>query len=202
MDNYKIAKTLLDCDFKIYLSDKFKLHVYVKPGHPNIMKKSSDISNELKEKIVQIVAMRYNQETNSLNLSEFYHDPGKHIFSLSFPLSLNNYVIFLFIVTALVDNHFCALFQSILLTTVLDTAVQLVPNIQVLNLTGNKFTFIDRLSTLKARFKNLKVLLLGDNLLKDINLIDPIKNLNLEELTLWGNPFCDGYSMRKNEYVR
>lgn len=177
VDNYKIAKTLLDCDFKIYLSDKFKLHVYVKPGHPNIMKKSSDISNELKEKIVQIVAMRYNQETNSLNLSEFYHDP------------------------ALVDNHFCALFQSILLTTVLDTAVQLVPNIQVLNLTGNKFTFIDRLSTLKARFKNLKVLLLGDNLLKDINLIDPIKNLNLEELTLWGNPFCDGYSMRKNEYV-
>ncbi|XP_051155759.1 nuclear RNA export factor 1-like isoform X2 [Leptopilina boulardi] len=177
VDNNKIAKTLLNCDCKIFLRESFKLHVYVKPGHPNLLTKSSDISSTLKEKIVQIVALRYNQETNTLNLSEFHHDP------------------------ALVDNHFCALFQPLLLTTVLDTAVQLVPNIQGLNLNGNKFTLIDRLSTLKDRFKNLKTLQLGDNLLKDINLIEPIRNLNLEELVLYGNPFYNSYIMRKSEYV-
>ncbi|XP_033207887.1 nuclear RNA export factor 1-like [Belonocnema kinseyi] len=172
VDDSSTAKKLLQCDNKIRLNDSFRLHVYVQPGYPQC-----NINDDLKDRLAKAMTKRYCQEKNSLDLSRFHRDPD------------------------LADDYFCALFQPFLLTTVLDIATEHIPNLHALNLEGNKFHSFDRLSTLKRRFQNLKILHIGDNKIKYINQIDPIKDLKLDELRLSGNPFCLKYNLRQSDYV-
>ena len=51
------------------------MQVRVRPGVPPV-----DIDDSLKERLKQAMGKRYVQETNALNLSKFYHDPGKKNF--------------------------------------------------------------------------------------------------------------------------
>ena len=55
---------------------------------------------------------------------------------------------------------------------------------------------------LKLKLPKLKILHIGDNLIKDIDELDAIKDLNLEELKLAGNPICKKYEVRQNEYIK
>lgn len=56
------------------MTDGFKLRVKAKPGFP-----ICEIDDKLKERLKQAMVKRYVQETNALDLSKFYHDPGKKI---------------------------------------------------------------------------------------------------------------------------
>lgn len=134
---------------------------------------------------------------------------------------------FLFI-TDLIADYFCALFRPVMLKAVLDLVSEHIPNLEALNLDGNKLLLIDKLSVLSKKFTKLKILYLGDNKvidstgnllhifcrlyrdlftdnilqIKEINQLDVIKDLKLEELKLAGNPLCNKYKSRQNDYIR
>ncbi|XP_070164078.1 nuclear RNA export factor 1 [Polyergus mexicanus] len=172
VDDHKTASALLNCDRKITMTDGFKLQVRVKPGFPQC-----EIDDKLKEQLKQAMSKRYVQETNALDLSKFHRDPD------------------------LIGDYFCALFRPAMLMTVLDIVGEHIPTLEALNLEGNKLQNIDRLSVLNKKFSNLKILYISDNKIKDIHQIDAIKDLKLEELKLIGNPVCNKYKSRQNDYI-
>ena len=67
------------------------------------------------------------------------------------------------------------------------------PELEALNLGGNKLDMVETLLILKLELPKLKILHIGDNEIKDIKEIDVIKDLELEELKLAGNPICNDY---------
>ncbi|KYQ54883.1 Nuclear RNA export factor 1 [Trachymyrmex zeteki] len=172
IDDYKTAIALQSCDYKITMSDGFKLQVKVKPGFPVY-----DIDDKLKERLKQAMGKRYVQDTNALNLSKFHLDPD------------------------LCSDYFCALFHPVMMMTVLDIVAEYIPNLEALNLEGNKLQNIERLNLLTKKFSKLKILFIGDNKIRDIHQLDAIKNLKLDELKLTGNPVCNKYKSRQNDYV-
>lgn len=50
-----------------------------------------------------------------------------------------------------------------MLMTVLDIVGEHIPNLEALNLEGNKLQSIDRLNVLSKKFSNLKILYISDN---------------------------------------
>ncbi|KAI4502639.1 hypothetical protein M0802_002551 [Mischocyttarus mexicanus] len=172
VDDHKTASALLSCDHKITTTDGFKLHVRVKPGFPHC-----EINDKLKEQLKQAMVKRYVQENNALDLSKFHQDPD------------------------LVNDYFCALFRPVMLMTVLEIVAEYIPNLEALNLDGNKLNLIDRLFVLHKKFPKLKILYIGDNKIREIHHLDNVKDLKLEELRLAGNPVCNKYKSRQSEYV-
>ncbi|PBC33408.1 nuclear RNA export factor 1 [Apis cerana] len=173
VDDNKIAMALADSDRKITTTDGFKLQVRVsKAGFPQC-----EIDSKLKERLKQAMAKRYVHETNALDLSRFHRDPD------------------------LITDYFCALFRPVMLKAVLDIVSEHIPDLEALNLDGNKLQLIEKLNVLDKKFTKLKILYLGDNKIKDINQIDTIKDLKLEELKLEGNPVCNKYKSRQNDYI-
>ncbi|XP_033363149.1 nuclear RNA export factor 1-like [Bombus vosnesenskii] len=173
VDDEKIAVALLDCDRKITTTDGYKLLVRVsKSPFPQC-----EIDAKLKERLKQAMSKRYMHATNALDLSRFHRDPD------------------------LVSDYFCALFQPSILKTVLDIVSEYIPDLEALNLDGNKLQTIQYLNILNRKFLKLKILYIGDNRIKDINQLDIIKDLKLEELKLAGNPICNKYKSRQNDYI-
>ncbi|KAK0074006.1 hypothetical protein PV326_012835, partial [Microctonus aethiopoides] len=172
VDDHQAAYHLLECDRRITTDDGFKLGIKVRPGYPNC-----EVDDVLKERMKLAMAKRYVAETNSLDLSQFHRDPE------------------------LVQDYFCALFRPIMLTSVLDIVAEAIPNLHALNLSNNKFSIIEKLNVLWKKFPNLKILYIGDNKLKELNQIDALKDLSLEELQLKGNPLCNRYENRNDNYI-
>lgn len=172
VDDFKTANALLKCDRKITMTDGFKLQVRVKPGFPQC-----EMDDKLKERLKQAMSKRYVQETNALDLSKFHRDPD------------------------LIDDYFCALFRPAMLMIVLDIVEEHIPTLEALNLEGNKLQNIDKLNVLNKKFPNLKILYISENRVKDIHQLDAIKDLKLEELKLIGNPVCNKYKSRQNDYI-
>ncbi|OAD59082.1 Nuclear RNA export factor 1 [Eufriesea mexicana] len=173
VDDRKIALALLDCDRKITTTDGFKLQVRVSnPAFPQC-----EIDNKLKERLKQAMAKRYVHETNALDLSKFHRDPD------------------------LIADYFCALFRPVMLKVVLDIVSDYIPNLEALNLDGNKLQFVEKLNILNKKFTRLKILYIGNNKIKDMNQLDTLKDLKLEELKLAGNPICIKYKSRQNDYI-
>ena len=75
-------------------------------------------------------------------------------------------------------------------------------NLEALNLNDNKLDTVEILCLLKLKLPKLKILHIGDKLIKDIDEIDAIKDLKLEELKLAENPICKKYEVRQNEYIK
>ncbi|XP_011300743.1 nuclear RNA export factor 1-like [Fopius arisanus] len=172
VDEQKIANKLLQCDRKITTFDGFKIIVKVRPAFPQI-----DIDDALKQKMKMAMAKRYVPETNAIDLSRFHADPD------------------------LAPDYFCALFRPNTLMAVLDIVAENLPNLVALNLDNNKLHVIEKLSVLTTKFPNLKILYIGDNKIREMNQIDSIKDLKLDELRLAGNPLCNKYRTRQDNYV-
>ncbi|XP_034934464.1 nuclear RNA export factor 1-like [Chelonus insularis] len=173
VDDQRTASTLLDCDRKITTPDNFKISVKVKPGYPNCQ-----IDETLKTKLKIAMARRYITANKALDLSCFHHDPE------------------------LVENHFCALFRPEMMMTVLEIAGQAIPNLEALNLDNNRLSVLEKLNVLQEKFANLKVLHIGDNKIRSLHQIDELGDLKLNEFRLEGNPLCDRYQNRFDDYVR
>ncbi|XP_024870529.1 nuclear RNA export factor 1-like [Temnothorax curvispinosus] len=172
VDDHKTVNALLNCDRKITMSDGYKLQVKAKADSPIY-----EIDDKLKERLKQAMVKRYVQETNALDLSKFHLDPD------------------------LYSDYFCALCYPIMFMTVMDIVGEHIPNLEALNLEGNKLQNIERLGVLSKKFSKLKILYVGDNKIRDIHQLDAIKDLKLDELKLIGNPVCNKYRTRQNEYV-
>ncbi|XP_011502457.1 PREDICTED: nuclear RNA export factor 1 [Ceratosolen solmsi marchali] len=172
VEDHRIATKIVDCDKRITTSDGFKMQIRVRPGVPPIQ-----ISDALKERLKQAMGKRYVQETNALDLSKFYHDPE------------------------LAGDYWCPLARPNMLMAVLDIVQEHIPNLEALNLDSNKMCHLDKLSSLANKFEKLKILHIGDNKIKEINHLNVLKNLQLEELRLEGNPMCNKYKNRQDDYV-
>ncbi|XP_015594371.1 nuclear RNA export factor 1 [Cephus cinctus] len=172
IEDFKIANKLLNCDRRVTTSDGFKLHVRVKPGYPQC-----DVDESLKARLKLALVKRYIPETKALDLSKFHQDSD------------------------LVADYFCALFRAPILMAVLDIVSEYVPDLEALNLDGNKLNIIERLNVLHKKFSCLKILYIGDNKIREMNQLDVIKDLKLEEFRLAGNPVCFKYKSRHDDYV-
>ncbi|XP_035739512.1 nuclear RNA export factor 1-like isoform X2 [Vespa mandarinia] len=172
VDSQKAANVLLHCDRKITTTNGFKLRVKIKLGLPQC-----EISDALKERLKQAMIKRYVPETNALDLSKFHHDPD------------------------LIADYFCALSRPIMLMAVLDIVSEYVPTLEALNLDGNKLHMIEKLDVLYKKFPRLKILYIGDNKIKEMGQLDAIKELQLEELRLAGNPVSNRYMSRQSDYI-
>ncbi|XP_046745611.1 nuclear RNA export factor 1-like [Diprion similis] len=171
VDDPKTADKLYDCDRKITTNDGFKIQVRVKPGFPQV-----EIDETLRERMKLAMAKRYVQETNALDLSKFHQDPD------------------------LVTDYFCALFRPLMLAAVIDIVAEHIPNLEALNLDGNKLAVIERLNILTKKLPKLKILYIGENRIQEVSHLDVIKDLKLEELRLAGNPVCAKYKDRQAAY--
>lgn len=83
-------------------------------------------------------------------------------YTLTHKFLVRNIVVIL-IVTDLVSDYFCALFQPSILKAVLDIVSEYIPDLEALNLDGNKLQTIQYLNILNRKFLKLKILYIGDN---------------------------------------
>ncbi|KAK0162689.1 hypothetical protein PV327_006445 [Microctonus hyperodae] len=172
VDNKKAATDLVNCNRRTVTNNGHLIEIKVHSGYPNC-----EVTDALKARMKLAMAKRYVAETNSLDLSQFHHDPE------------------------LVDDYFCALFRPNMLISVLNIVAEVIPNLHALNLSNNKLSIIEKLNVLSKKFTNLKILYIGDNNLKELNQLNALKDLNLEELQLKGNPFCSRYENRNDNYI-
>ncbi|XP_058792384.1 nuclear RNA export factor 1-like [Phymastichus coffea] len=172
VEGFNVANKLNNCDKRISCTDGSKLGLRVFPGQPRIQ-----IDDALKERLKLAMAKRYNQETCALDLSKFHQDSD------------------------LASEYFCPLDRSNILQVVLNIVHEHIPGLLALKLDSNKLQNIDRLGTLADKFENLKILYIGDNKIKEVSHLNALRNLQLEELYLEGNPLCSKYKNKKEEYI-
>lgn len=173
VDETKTANKLLSCDRLITATDGFKLGIRVRPGFPQVQ-----VDQHLKDRIKIAMGKRYVATTNALDLSEFHRDPD------------------------LCQDLFCALFRPQVLVAVMDIVGEHTPNLEALNLDGNKLQDIDRLGVqLRDKLPGLTILYLGNNRIREWREIDALKQLKLKELRLTGNPLCEKYKQRPEDFV-
>ncbi|XP_015593949.1 nuclear RNA export factor 1 [Cephus cinctus] len=173
VDDYKTALKLQSCDKKITTEEGFKISVNVLPGYP-----VSNMNDNFKERLKAAMAKRFVQATNALDLSQFHREPD------------------------LCEDYFCSLARTAMLIFVIDIIVEHTPQLEALNLDGNKIQAIDRLGSLLSRkLPSIKILYIGDNRIRDLRDTDSLKPLKLEELRLAGNPLCNKYKQRNEDYI-
>ncbi|XP_043283476.1 nuclear RNA export factor 1 [Venturia canescens] len=172
VDDQKVANKLRTCDRKIIVDEGFKLAVRVDPGFPHY-----NIDQKMRDSMKQAMAKRYVQETNALDLARFHHDPD------------------------LVEDYYCALSRPSILIAALDIVTSVIPNLEALNLDHNQLYSFEKLILMMKKLTNMKILYLGDNKIRELNQLNPLKELQLEELRLAGNPVCDKYKTRHDEYI-
>lgn len=63
----------------------------------------------------------------------------------------------------LIADYFCALFRPLMLIAVIDIVAEHIPNLEALNLDGNKLAIIERLNVLTKKLPKLKILYIGEN---------------------------------------
>ncbi|CAH0726895.1 unnamed protein product, partial [Brenthis ino] len=164
VDDVKVAEQLFYADRKIVMSDGFKLVVIVRNSVPNVA-----VDASMKEKMKLAMAKRYNATTKALDLTKFHADPE-------------------------LTDIFCALFRPIIMLAAIDIIAENIPDLEALNLNDNKLHGIEHLKILCSKFKNLKILYLGDNRIPFLGSLDPLKPLPLVELYLKGNPLMKKFN--------
>ena len=135
------------------------------------------IDDEFEERVKVAVEKRYVAATKSIVLSRFHRD------------------------YELISDYFCALFCPPVLDFVFNVISEQMPDLRALILDGNILDIDLTLRMVKLKLSKLKILHIGNNSIKNIQEINAIKNLELEELKLAGNPMCNEYQSRK-EYIK
>ncbi|RVE49409.1 hypothetical protein evm_005921 [Chilo suppressalis] len=164
VDDVKVAEKLFNADRKISMPDGYKLAVIVRNAVPNVA-----IDAQMKEKMKLVMAKRYNAATKALDLTKFHADPD-------------------------LADIFCALFRPMIMLAAIDIIAENIPDLEALNLNDNKLYGIEHLKILSTKFKNLKILYMGDNRIPYLGSLDPMKQLQLVELYLKGNPLVNRFS--------
>ncbi|XP_060841874.1 nuclear RNA export factor 1-like [Rhopalosiphum padi] len=179
VDDYKVAIALHNTSFKITLRDDRKLIIKVLPYLPKRRLISfTPVSSEVREKMIEAVATRYNPSTKSLDLSKFH----------AYSLFTNNQL-------------FVPLNQPAILLAALNMAAQHTKHdLYCLSLANNHIYLGEGLTWIRRLFPELKVLDLAANKLSDLNELKSLLGYTIEVLTLFRNPVCD--SMVKECYRR
>ncbi|KAE9523233.1 hypothetical protein AGLY_016369 [Aphis glycines] len=170
VDDYKVAKALQNTSYKITQKDDRKLIIkvllYLPPRGPISF---TPVSNEVREKMIEAMATRYNPSTKSLDLSQFYACP---LFT---------------------DNQ---LFVPLNRPTVLLAALKIVAqhtkhNLYGLSLENNHIYLGEGLVWIRRLFPELKVLDLAGNKFSDLKELRCLSGYTIEVLKLSRNPVQD-----------
>ncbi|CAK1542999.1 unnamed protein product [Leptosia nina] len=164
VDDVKMAEKIFNADRKIMLPNGFKMILVVRNAVPRI-----NITDDMKEKMKLAMAKRYNAATKALNLTKFHVDPE-------------------------LADIFCALFRPVIMLAAIDIIAENIPDLEALNLNDNKIHGLEHLKILAVKFKNLKILYMGDNRITSIAALEALKALPLVELYLKGNPLVNRFN--------
>ncbi|VVC38388.1 Nuclear transport factor 2,TAP C-terminal (TAP-C) domain,Nuclear transport factor 2, eukaryote,UBA- [Cinara cedri] len=155
IDDYKIAQVLQDTSYKITLKNGRKLIIKVGLYVPSrTITIFTPVSNEIREKMIEAMATRYNSSTKSLDLSKFYACPlfiEKQLF-----VPLNRPAILLAALNIVAEHTKSELFglslenNHIYMSEGLVWISRLFPNLKVLDLSGNKFSDLNELNCLQG----------------------------------------------------
>ncbi|VVC28362.1 Hypothetical protein CINCED_3A015947 [Cinara cedri] len=170
VDDYKIAKILHNTSYKITLRDSRKLvikvGIYTPPRSTTIF---TPVSNEIREKMVEVMATRYNPSTKSLDLSQFYACSlftEKQLF-----VTLNRPAVLLVALNIVAQHTKSELFG--------------------LSLENNHIYMGEGLIWIRRLFPNLKVLDLAGNKFSDLNELNGLHGFSIEVINLSRNPVSD-----------
>ncbi|EEB13089.1 Nuclear RNA export factor, putative [Pediculus humanus corporis] len=160
-DNYEVAVTLRNANRKILLEDGHLLVIRVKEGVPS----SVPVDETIKSRIKAVMSKRYVAETKALDLTKFANDPS------------------------FADGTFCPLTRPPIMRAVWQIISEYTSDIVAINLSSNKLvTFDDSLSIEIKKLKNLRIVYLEDNKIKNISAFNCFKESEVTELELRKNP--------------
>ncbi|XP_060842102.1 nuclear RNA export factor 1-like isoform X1 [Rhopalosiphum padi] len=170
VDDYKVAKALHNTSYKITQRDDRKLVIkvllYSPPRGPISF---TPVSSEVREKMIEAMATRYNPSTKSLDLSRFY---ACSLFT---------------------DNQlFVPLNRPAVLLAALNIVAQHTKHdLYGLSLENNHIYLGEGLVWIRRLFPELKVLDLAGNKFSDLKELRYLSGYTIEVLNLSRNPVCD-----------
>ncbi|XP_055390592.1 nuclear RNA export factor 1 [Condylostylus longicornis] len=163
VDDAKIATLFQNKSGKVQMSDGFRLNIRVRSGVPPVI-----VDEPFKDRMKLVMAKRYNSETKALDLSQFHADPG-------------------------FKDMFCALFRPQVMSAVLNIIETNIPNLEALNLNGNRITAFEGFRNIAEKVPNLKILYLEDNRITSLGALMVFRDLPVIELVLSKNPLKNRY---------
>lgn len=111
----------------------FKLLIKVRNAIPPV-----HLNAELRERMKLAMAKRYNSMTKALDLTKFHADPD-------------------------MTDIYCGLARAPIIMAAIDIISQNIPDLEALNLEGNKIYTLETLKTLFTKVPTLKILHLANN---------------------------------------
>ncbi|KAJ6635042.1 Nuclear RNA export factor 1 [Pseudolycoriella hygida] len=158
VDDPKIAQALLYGDGTISFPDGCKMSIKVYSNIPQI-----ELNTNMKEKMKLAMSKRYNPATKALDLSKFHRDVD-------------------------LRDVFCGLFRPTIMLVVIDIVAENIPDLEALDLSDNNIRSLGHLRSLKMKLPCLKVLHMADNKIMSLHALEMIKECQLVDLVLKGNP--------------
>ncbi|VVC36819.1 Nuclear transport factor 2,TAP C-terminal (TAP-C) domain,Nuclear transport factor 2, eukaryote,UBA- [Cinara cedri] len=181
VDDFTIAKTLYEANLKIKLTDMSnqEINIKVTPYNPSMKVISwTPVSNEIKEKMKEVMVTRYNTNVKSLDLSKLY----------ACPLFIQNQL-------------FVPLNQPAVLLVALNIAAKITKHdLYSLNLENNHIYLGEGLVWIRRLFPKLKTLELADNRFSNLRELESLSGFTIEVLDLSRNPA--NIAMDKAQYTK
>jgi nuclear RNA export factor len=179
-DNYSFfvespaaAASLKALDKKISLVHNFWIKIKVVPSPAP----KHELNDEIRQKIKEIMAARYNAATKVLELKNFHNDPR-----------------------FLGEAAYVPLARANVMSNVLRVIGENIPDIEAIDFSENKLPSLDHFSMLEDNAPNLKVLDLSNNRLSDVKELQKLSGVKLRGLNLKENTL-DKRSSNREEYI-
>ncbi|XP_049986518.1 nuclear RNA export factor 2-like isoform X1 [Alexandromys fortis] len=176
VQNARTAYALRDLNNKLWDETNKKISIFISPSVVPYSVQSKFTSEEI-EQLKVTVMKRYDASQKSLDLERFRFD--KDFMDNDIDMMLNR--------------------RSCMVAT-LQIIQSSIPELLALNLCNNKLYQLDGLSDMIEKTPQVKNLNLSKNKLKTVCELEKVKELNLEELWLEGNPFCSHFS-DQSDYI-
>ncbi|XP_059621037.1 nuclear RNA export factor 1 [Phlebotomus argentipes] len=168
VDEFDTANRLYNSNI-IQMPTGQTLHMKVYSSVPNV-----NVDSNLKERIKQAMAKRYNAQSRMLDLTKFHADSD-------------------------LQDIFVGLSRVSIMGAAIEVIAANVPEIETLILSDNKIFSLTHFDTLAKKCLNLKNLCLRNNKIAMLNTLDNLKSLSLTELVLTGNPLKE--KMQPRQYI-
>lgn len=133
VDNFKIAKILANADRTIEMPNGFKLIIKVRNGAPPVI-----LDEKMRERMKLVMAKRYNAPTKALDLTKFHDDPD-------------------------FSDCYCGLSRPPIMVAAIQIISENIPDLEALNLNGNKIYTLEPSKSMVYKLPNLKILYLSNN---------------------------------------
>ncbi|XP_065323477.1 nuclear RNA export factor 1-like isoform X2 [Gordionus sp. m RMFG-2023] len=167
-NNIETYKQLINISLKLKSPDGFKIKILgVKDRAPN----PPELDANYAEKLRNVMSIRYNIDLKMLNLSNFANDSNLKSQSIYLPL-----------------------FRPNVLKAVINIIQKHVPDVEFIDLSSNKISYLYHLIPLSSAIKNIYHLSLANNQIKSESELIKIRQFPLRKLTLSGNPLVKYYA--------